>query len=438
MIGAFFVFNYKGEMLISRLYRPEMKRAMSDIFRIHVVSATQVRSPITTVGSVTFYHVKHENLYIVAACRGNANVALVFEFCYKFIKLGQGYFGRLDEESVKNNFVLIYELLDEILDFGYPQNSDIDTLKMYITTEGLKSDGSAREQAAKVTVQATGATSWRRPDIKYRKNEVFLDVIEQLNLLISNKGQVLNCETVGRVVMKAYLSGTPECRMGLNERNLGDSSQFNHQSSEGGGGDMSKRPIDISDCQFHQCVRMGRFDRDRSITFVPPDGEFELMRYRVTDNIAIPFKIHPVINFTSQTRLEYKITVKSSFSSKLNATNVVIKIPTPPNTASIHGLGNFSGAAGKAKYVASENVIQWKIPRITGSMELTLSAEAELTATLVKKTWSKPPISMDFSVSMWAASGMCVRFLKVQEKSNYETIKWVRYATKAGSYLFRI
>lgn len=28
----------------------------------------------------------------------------------------------------------------EILDFGYPQNSDIDALKMYITTESIKSE----------------------------------------------------------------------------------------------------------------------------------------------------------------------------------------------------------------------------------------------------------------------------------------------------------
>ena len=30
--------------------------------------------------------------------------------------------------------------LVEILDFGYPQNSEIDTLKMYITTESIKSE----------------------------------------------------------------------------------------------------------------------------------------------------------------------------------------------------------------------------------------------------------------------------------------------------------
>lgn len=94
----------------------------------------------------------------------------------------------MDEESVKSNFVLIYELLDEILDFGYPQNSEIDTLKMYITTEGIKSEQAVREDSSKITIQATGATSWRRADVKYRKNEAFVDVIETVNMLMSKEG----------------------------------------------------------------------------------------------------------------------------------------------------------------------------------------------------------------------------------------------------------
>ena len=32
--------------------------------------------------------------------------------------------------------------------------------------------------------------------------------------------------------------------------------------------------ITIDDMKFHHCVRMTRFDRERSITFVPPDGNF--------------------------------------------------------------------------------------------------------------------------------------------------------------------
>ena len=44
--------------------------------------------------------------------RCNANAALVFEFCYRFISIAKSYFGKVDEEAVKNNFVLIYELID--------------------------------------------------------------------------------------------------------------------------------------------------------------------------------------------------------------------------------------------------------------------------------------------------------------------------------------
>lgn len=45
-----------------------------------------------------------------------------------------------------------------------------------------------REDSSKITIQATGATSWRRADVKYRKNEAFVDVIETVNLLMSKEG----------------------------------------------------------------------------------------------------------------------------------------------------------------------------------------------------------------------------------------------------------
>ena len=33
-------------------------------------------------------------------------------------------FQELEEESIRDNFVIVYELLDELLDFGYPQTTD--------------------------------------------------------------------------------------------------------------------------------------------------------------------------------------------------------------------------------------------------------------------------------------------------------------------------
>jgi hypothetical protein len=42
----------------------------------------------------------------------------------QIVTLFKSYFGgEFSEQSIKNNFVLIYELLDETLDYGYPQVS---------------------------------------------------------------------------------------------------------------------------------------------------------------------------------------------------------------------------------------------------------------------------------------------------------------------------
>ena len=112
MLSGILIFNQKGENLIFRAFRNDCRPRLADIFRIQVISNPQVRSPILTLGSTTFSHVKHENIYLVAVMKSNANAALVFEFLYRLVMLGKSYFGKFDEEAVKNNFVLVYELLD--------------------------------------------------------------------------------------------------------------------------------------------------------------------------------------------------------------------------------------------------------------------------------------------------------------------------------------
>ncbi|KAL0576562.1 sporulation-induced protein [Marasmius crinis-equi] len=423
MISAFFIFNQKGEVLISRLYRTDFKRSIADVFRIQVVSNSDVRSPIITLGSTSFFHVRINNLYVVAVTKNNANAALVFEFCYRFINICKSYFGKIDEESIKNNFVLIYELIDEINDFGYPQNSEIDTLKTYITTESVVSAASV-EDSSKITAQATGATSWRRGDVKYKKNEAFVDVVEVVNLSMSAKGNILRADVDGHIQMRAYLSGTPECKFGLNDKLVID------RNDKGTISDA----VELDDCQFHQCVRLNDFDADRSISFIPPDGEFELMKYRATSNVKLPLRVIATITEIGTTKVSYDVTVKTNFHNKLSATGVVLRIPTPLNTTNVE----CQVATGKAKYVPAENVVIWKIPRMQGGQECTFSAAAELTSTTTRQVWARPPIDVDFQVLMFTASGLIVRFLKVFEKNNYQSIKWVRYLTKAnGSYQIR-
>ena len=45
--------------------------------------------------------------------------------------------------------------------------------------------------------------------------------------------------------------------------------------------------VELEDVKFHQCVRLSRFENDRTISFVPPDGEFELMSYRLNTQVDI-------------------------------------------------------------------------------------------------------------------------------------------------------
>src|ERR1700761_205373 len=118
MISGILIFNQKGENLIFRAFRSDCRPRLADIFRIQVISNPQVRSPILTLGSTTFSHTRHENIYLVAVTKSNANAALVFEFLERLRTLGKSYFNKFDEESVKNNFVLVYELLDGMTALG--------------------------------------------------------------------------------------------------------------------------------------------------------------------------------------------------------------------------------------------------------------------------------------------------------------------------------
>lgn len=79
--------------------------------------------------------------------------------------------------------------------------------------------------------------------------------------------------------MKSYLSGMPECKFGINDKIV---MEAKGKGLSGGSDDPArsgKPVVVIDDCQFHQCVKLSKFETEHSISFIPPDGEFELMRY---------------------------------------------------------------------------------------------------------------------------------------------------------------
>merc|ERR1719178_72340 len=140
-----------------------------------------------------------------------------------------------------------------MMDFGYPQVSEPKILREYITQEAHKLE------VVKPPMAVTNAVSWRSEGIKHKKNEIFLDVVEKLNLLVSSNGSVLRSEIIGALKMKSYLSGMPELKLGLNDKLL----------FEATGRPVAKgKSVEMEDIKFHQCVRLARFEVDRTISFI--------------------------------------------------------------------------------------------------------------------------------------------------------------------------
>jgi len=436
MLSAIFFMNSKGDVVISRVYRDDVNRSAAQAFRHYILDTKEIRSPIKSIGDAQFFHVRIDNLYLVAIAHQNVNAAMIFELLYAIIDVFKAYFTDITELNIQNNFVLIYEILDEILDFGYPQNCSKEVLSNLIQLGKAKVTDKNKERLSKITTQATGAIPWRDPKTKHRKNQIFIDVIESVNLIMSSKGTIMNADVSGQIILKVNLSGMPECTIGMNDKAL----MLAAESRRGRGTSSSARAnnIAIEDFSFHQCVSLAKFDSDRVISFIPPEGEFQLMKYRATDSVSLPFKVlHNIKELgTSHSRYDFRVAIRSVFRMDLLANDVKVVIPVPHNTATV----KVNVTAGRAKYVPEHNAILWKIRRFPGQTEYNLAAEVECVRTYSseKKAWSRPPISMDFSVPMYTSSGLQIKYLKVVEKSHYETIKWVRYLTKAGSYQYRI
>ncbi len=167
-----------------------------------------------------------------------------------FSQVFSEYFKELEEESIRDNFVIIYELLDELMDLDTrkpltarsfrsesmfhfllrsvfnssvhsPSNQTTDIHikvfkslhccvsndaalkyfqallwpsrchsgvtdgKVFIFTDTSRRKVTSWTRALRGPLpQSPTAVSWRSEGIKYRKNEVFLDVIESVNLLV--------------------------------------------------------------------------------------------------------------------------------------------------------------------------------------------------------------------------------------------------------------
>jgi len=347
--SALFITDTKGKVIISRNYRGDVPMSVVEKFSLHIQETDDLLlRPVYTEEGITFVYVKCNNLLLLAVTKRNSNIALILTFMSRLQSVFKDYFGELEEESIRDNFVVVYELLDETMDFGYPQTCESRILREVITQESNR-----LEVAPRPPIALTNAVSWRSEGIKHRKNEIFLDVVEKLNLLVASNGTVLHSEIIGAIQMKSFLSGMPELKLGLNDKLMFEAT---------GRANTRIKSIELEDIKFHQCVRLARFENDRTISFIPPDGEFELMSYRLNTQVKPLIWVEAVVEPHSHSRIEYMIKAKSQFKARSIANNVEIVIPVPRDVDT----PSFKASIGTVTYFPDRDAIVWSIKQFAG------------------------------------------------------------------------
>ncbi|KAL5558509.1 hypothetical protein UlMin_034720 [Ulmus minor] len=446
MISQFFVLSQRGDNIVFRDYRGEVKKDTAEIFfrkvKFWKEDGEEEAPPVFNVDGVNYFHVKVVGLLFVATTRVNMSPSLVLELLQRIARVIKDYLGVLNEDSLRKNFVLVYELLDEVIDFGYVQTTSTEVLKSYIFNEPIVFDashfsplgptalfmqGSKRMPGTAVTKSVVANEPGGR-----KREEIFVDIIEKISITFSSSGYILTSEIDGTIQMKSYLSGNPEIRLALNDDlSIGKN---DYRSSMGSGA------VVLDDCNFHESVRLDSFDADRTLTLVPPDGEFPVMNYRMTQEFKPPFRINAFIEEAGALKAEVILKIYAEFPSTITANTIVVQMPLPKYTTRA-SFEKEPGAVGQTTDFKDANKrLEWSLKKIVGGSEHTLRARLtfsqESHGNITKESG---PVSMTFTIPMYNVSKLQVKYLQIAKKSAaYNPYRWVRYVTLANSYVARM
>lgn len=481
MFTHFSILSPRGDTIISRDFSGETPKELIEAFLRKVKFwPTGDAPPIFPVDDLIFIHVKEKELYFVLTTNIDLSPCLGIELLVKLTKAIKDQLGMLNEEAIRKNFVLVYELVEEVLDFGFPQTTSTEILKqcIYSETVGLEipsllAAGVSAASASQVATVAANAfkrkvmgslaasglplgavtpsaatmpsSAAMRPIGGLNLNilggagsmdQIFVDIIEKVNVLINSGGAVLNCSLEGCIQMKAYLRTSPRLQLGLNDDVVIRSSQDQMSSVP------YRTGVFLDDCNFHECCDLSSFKSQKYLTLTPPEGEFVAMNYRITNGDALhpPFRISPTLKDLGDAKYELVIRVRLDLSHKQTASNVVLSCAMPQSTASV----NCSSSTSTMEYLPSERRIEWKVKVWPGLQDHQCSAKIQLNLEdATQKTRAKReigPISLGFELIHYCASRLNVKYLRSVGSSGATSNVWkgVRYVTVPSNYVCRV
>ena len=412
-------------------------------------------------GTIYLFSVLRDGLSYLAACPPTIGQdgpetppLLVIEFLHRIADTFIIYFGNpADESAVKDNFSTAYQLLEEMVDYGWPLTTEPNALTDLIRPPTVMakiqqaiSGGSSSILSEALPTGTVSNMPWRKAQVHHPNNEIYIDIVEEVDAILNAHGAVISSDVSGSIQAQSNLSGVPDLILTFNDVNL------------------------IDDCSFHPCVRYSRFEKDKIVSFVPPDGPFELMRYRVSitggGNASaahpgnMPIHVLPRISYGKQSgkhdetsandirgQISLSVTARS-ISSLIYASSrrgpliiedvsIIIPFPKFVRTASLNV------TAGHVVYDEAGKIAKWVIgkldektrPQLNGTMILEDGNE-EIDMVSSIEDGEQPPLLVTWKILLASVSGLNVSGLSVTGE-HYKPYKGVRNITRSGTFQVR-
>lgn len=443
-LSQFFVISPRGDTIISRDFRGDINRKTAEIFYRNARNYQGRRvaaPPIFHLDGVNYFYLKNSGLWFVATTKQNIAPSMVAELLFRITRVFKDYCGVINEESIRKNFTLVYELLDEVLDYGYIQGTSSELLKAYVyNTPIVQSQKLLDKLKMDMNAKTTSAKSVDKPiDIGRgrsgkQKNEIFVDIYELISVTFNANVSALSSSIDGSIQMKSYLSGNPELRLALN-----DDLQIAKPSAQKQAGPNYGQTF-VDDMNFHECVKMDEWEQHRTLHFFPPDGEFSVLNYRISGEFRQPFRIFPFFELSSPFKVELILKIRADIPEQNYGGNVLVTLPVPKSARTVNPELNMGVLAQSSEYDQDTRRVYWRIKKFQGGTEQALRVKITLsekhTAAIRKEIG---PISMKFEIPMYNVSNLQVRYLRIMEsQKSYNPYRWVRYVTRGQSYICRL
>uniref|UniRef100_A0A915I792 MHD domain-containing protein n=1 Tax=Romanomermis culicivorax TaxID=13658 RepID=A0A915I792_ROMCU len=416
MINSLFVINASGDILLEKHWKSVIHRSICDYFfetQKRTLSPEDV-PPIISTPHHYLINIYRNNLYFVAVVVYEVPPLLVVEFLHRIFDTFREYFDDVNDSTIKENYVIVYELLDEMLDNGFPLATESNILQ-----ELIKPPNFLRSLANSVTGKTnlsetlpTGQLStvpWRRVGVKYTNNEAYFDVVEEIDVIIDKSGSTVFAEIQGCIDCCIKLSGMPDLTLTF----------------------MNPRILD--DVSFHPCVRFKRWENERVLSFIPPDGNFRLLSYHIGSQslVAIPIYVKHSILFKENQGGRIDITVGPRQNVGKAIEDVSLEIPMPKSVINC----TLVASQGRYNFDTVTKTLVWEI----GKMETIRPPNIKGTVSVQPNSSifeANPTINVKFSIQQMAVSGLKVSRLDMYGEK-YKPFKGVKYITKAGKFQVR-